>query len=103
MVIKEHFPDLVSWTIDIVGTDLSDDMIRRSRNGLYSQLEVNRGLPAPLLVRYFERDRGSSRLSRQTGVDDESRIFSGCSESFCVAFRGSVVEGNARERRQCGN
>ena len=55
MLLREHFPALASWTIDILGTDISTHMVHRSREARYSQLEVNRGLPAPLLVRYFDK------------------------------------------------
>ena len=55
MLLQQHFPSLASWTIDILGTDISTHMIRRSQEGRYSQLEVNRGLPAQFLVRYFEK------------------------------------------------
>ena len=55
MTLLEHFPQLASWTVKITGTDLSGEMIARSRVGRYAQLEVNRGLPAILLARYFEK------------------------------------------------
>jgi len=55
MVIREHFPELASWNVQIVGTDLNATVLARAREGIYRQLEVNRGLPAPMLVKYFER------------------------------------------------
>jgi chemotaxis protein methyltransferase CheR len=58
-------PAVAGWTIEIVGTDLSSDMVQRAREGRYSQLEVNRGLPAGQLVRYFERDGAGWRVNAQ--------------------------------------
>lgn len=55
MLLREYFPTLASWTIRFVASDISTDMLARSREGRYSQLEVNRGLPATLLVKYFQR------------------------------------------------
>jgi chemotaxis protein methyltransferase CheR len=55
MVIREYFPQLSNWHIQLLCTDLSRAMVHRTREGVYSQLEVNRGLPAPMLVKYFEK------------------------------------------------
>lgn len=48
-------PELAGWQIDMLATDLSQEMVDRARLGEYSQLEVNRGLPATTLVRHFQR------------------------------------------------
>lgn len=48
-------PELAGWKIDLLATDLSDEMLDRARQGEYSQLEVNRGLPATTMVRHCER------------------------------------------------
>jgi chemotaxis protein methyltransferase CheR len=56
MLIEDEFPELKSWTIRILGTDISSAILNRARSGRYSQMEVNRGLPASLLTRHFRRE-----------------------------------------------
>lgn len=55
MLIHEHFQELLGWNFRFVATDLSSDVLARAKAGRFSQLEVNRGLPAPLLVKHFMR------------------------------------------------
>jgi chemotaxis protein methyltransferase CheR len=55
MLVREHFPALAAGGLRIIASDLSTEMLDRARQGLYTQMEVNRGLPARLLVKYFDK------------------------------------------------
>jgi chemotaxis protein methyltransferase CheR len=46
---------LGAWNIDILGTDFCSKVVERAQSGIYQQIEVNRGLPAALLVKRFHR------------------------------------------------
>jgi len=53
MCLKEMSATLAGWRIEIVATDLSQEVLEKSKAGVYSQFEVQRGLPIQLLVKYF--------------------------------------------------
>jgi chemotaxis protein methyltransferase CheR len=55
MAIEERLPRLLDH-VEVWASDLSERALARARDGRYTQLEVNRGLPASLLVRHFEED-----------------------------------------------
>jgi chemotaxis protein methyltransferase CheR len=55
MALKEMAGGIAGWRIEIVGTDLSNEVLEKARAGIYSQFEVQRGLPIQLLVKYFSQ------------------------------------------------
>ncbi len=63
MIIHEYFPELLNWDLYFLATDLSTDVLDRARDGLYNQFEVNRGLPASMLVKYFSKDGNGWRIN----------------------------------------
>jgi chemotaxis protein methyltransferase CheR len=56
LLLEEGFKD---WNIQILGTDFSSKVVERARSGAFQQIEVNRGLPVSLLIKYF----------RHSGID----------------------------------
>lgn len=51
--LKEMANEIAGWQIELLATDLSTEVLDRARRGLYSQSEVQRGLPVKLLIKYF--------------------------------------------------
>lgn len=57
MLLQESIPQyLANWNIRFIASDLSSEVLARAIQGRYSQLEVNRGLPAKFLVKYFQKE-----------------------------------------------
>jgi chemotaxis protein methyltransferase CheR len=61
ITLQEALPS--GWTYEIMGSDISTEMIKRAEAAEYSQVEVNRGLPASQLVQYFERAGAHWRIT----------------------------------------
>jgi chemotaxis protein methyltransferase CheR len=53
MCLKEMAPLVAGWRIDLLATDLSNEVLEKAKAGIYSQFEVQRGLPIQLLIKYF--------------------------------------------------
>ena len=54
MLLHEHFPLLAGWNQRIEGTDICAEVVERAQAGCYHRIEINRGLPARFVVRYFD-------------------------------------------------
>lgn len=55
MILKEMAAKTAGWRIEIIGTDISREILQKAKAGLYSQFEVQRGLPIQMLVKYFQK------------------------------------------------
>jgi chemotaxis protein methyltransferase CheR len=55
MCLKEMSAALAGWRVEVLATDLSQEVLEKSRAGIYSQFEVQRGLPIQMLVKYFKQ------------------------------------------------
>jgi len=55
LLISEHFPELLNWHLEIIGSDISKKVIEYAKKGEFSQIEINRGLPARMLAKYFKQ------------------------------------------------
>jgi len=65
MILSEMGAQLSGWRIDIIGTDLSTEILTRAKEGVYSQFEVQRGLPITLLVKYFQQNGDRWQISQK--------------------------------------
>lgn len=71
MVIDDLARDFAGWRVDIVASDVSHAALAAARAGIYSQFEVQRGLPTAMLLRYFRKDDAGWRVSEhlQAAID----------------------------------
>lgn len=64
ILLKELGAKVAGWRFEIIGTDISREVVERARAGTYSQFEVQRGLPITLLVKYFKQEGDRWEISR---------------------------------------
>jgi chemotaxis protein methyltransferase CheR len=56
MILNEEKAKLAGWTVEILATDLSTEILAKAQAGAYSQFEVQRGLPIQLMIKYFKQN-----------------------------------------------
>ncbi len=109
MLIGEHFPMLVGWNIRIEGTDLTAEVVEHARTGRYHRIEINRGLPARFVVRYFDHvgedwivkpDIRKVCNFRQANLCAPSLPFSRVTDRFDVIFLRNVMLYFSQETRK---
>ena len=63
--LREEAAKLTGWRTEIIGTDLSTEVLEKAKVGLYSQFEVQRGMPIQLLMKYFSQVNETWQISPQ--------------------------------------
>ncbi|MEO6805150.1 MAG: protein-glutamate O-methyltransferase CheR [Edaphobacter sp.] len=56
MSVTEYFPELAHWDVKIIGTDISRHVVDYAQKGRYRRIEINRGMPARMLLKYMVRE-----------------------------------------------
>ncbi len=114
MIVKEASARMAGWRIEIVGTDISTEMLEKAKAGIYSQFEVQRGLPIQMLVKYFKKDEESWRIDpalramvqfREFNLLRDLKALGQFDVVFCrnvliyfdQATKGQVLEGISRQ------
>jgi chemotaxis protein methyltransferase CheR len=75
IMLRDEFPQLSTWRIEIVGTDISPSVVARAKDGSYSNFEVQRGLPIQLLVKHFEQVGEQWRIKPELRRMVDFRLF----------------------------
>ncbi len=108
ILLREYFPQLANWRISIEGTDICAEAVERARKASYHRIEVNRGLPARFLVKYFDqqgdewvaKDQVRALCSfRQASLSTPRLPFSRLDDRFDIIFLRNVMLYFSKETR----
>jgi chemotaxis protein methyltransferase CheR len=75
MIVAESAAVLGGRKVEIIGTDIARDQLARARDGIYSQFEVQRGLPVQMLMRYFHKEESNWRIAEKIRAMAQFRDF----------------------------
>jgi chemotaxis protein methyltransferase CheR len=75
MIVAESSALLAGRKVEIIGTDIARDQLARAREGVYSQFEVQRGLPVQMLMRYFRKEDNNWRIAEAIRAMAQFREF----------------------------
>ena len=67
MTLRESFPQLNDWNVEILATDICLAALERAKKGVYSQFEVQRGLPVQMLMKYFDQVEDGWKIKDELG------------------------------------
>jgi chemotaxis protein methyltransferase CheR len=106
MLLLEHFPELLGWDVKIVGTDIARTVVEYAQRGVFRRIEMNRGLPARMLVKYFVRRGEEWEVSAKVKEMCEFRMANLCAplpvlpEFDVVMLRNVLLYFPLRDRRR---
>jgi chemotaxis protein methyltransferase CheR len=109
MMLLEHFPLLAGWNLRIEGTDICAEVVERAQAGCYHRIEMNRGLPARFVVRYFDHQGEDWVVKpeikkmcgfRQASLSGAALPFNRAAETFDVIFLRNVMLYFSQETRK---
>jgi chemotaxis protein methyltransferase CheR len=109
MMLTEHFPLLAGWNLKIEGTDICAEVVQRAKTGTYHRIEINRGLPARFVVRYFDHVGEDWTIKpeikkitnfRQANLCQGPLPFSRADDRFDVIFLRNVMLYFSQETRK---
>jgi chemotaxis protein methyltransferase CheR len=109
MLMIEHFPLVASWNIRIEGTDLCAEVVHRAQEARYHRIEINRGLPARFVVRYFDHEGEDWSVKpevrklcnfRQANLCGPQLPFNRSNDTFDVIFLRNVMLYFSQETRR---
>jgi len=109
MLMVEHFPLLAGWSLRIEGTDICAEVVERAQAGCYHRIEMNRGLPARFVVRYFDHQGEDWIVKpevkkmcnfRQASLSGPQLPFNRAEDRFDVIFLRNVMLYFSQETRK---